>query len=167
MAHGSAGRDALEGKGWPQRRFGRRLEEVAKAVGGGYCRLHMPLKLALGVRDTVPGRRLGALEGGGGFQCIPGYGGDDVGGREDTGGASCRPCVTTSLSVPQQGGHLPEAAVCPRRHRSSARKHRRMFVKQRHASGWRRGFGLPPGEISPCRVGGRSGCRACTSHARA
>ena len=34
-------RDALEGKG-PQRRpqepVGRRLEEVAKAVGGGYCR---------------------------------------------------------------------------------------------------------------------------------
>ena len=37
-------RDALEGKG-PQRgdqkRLGRRLEEVAKAVGGGYCRLQM------------------------------------------------------------------------------------------------------------------------------
>ena len=37
-------RDALEGKGpqrRPQRRSGRRLEEVAKAVGGGYCRLQM------------------------------------------------------------------------------------------------------------------------------
>ena len=47
-------RDALEGKGpnrLPHRkRFGRRLEEVAKAVGGGYCRLQMPLRLALGVR---------------------------------------------------------------------------------------------------------------------
>ena len=43
----------------------RRLEEVAKAVGGGYCRLQMPLKLALGVRGTVAGHRLGALEGGG------------------------------------------------------------------------------------------------------
>ena len=32
------GRDALEGKG-PQRRLDRRLEEVAKAVGCGYCRL--------------------------------------------------------------------------------------------------------------------------------
>ena len=45
-------RDALEGKGpqrRPQRRLGRRLEEVAKAVGGGYCRLQMSLKLALGV----------------------------------------------------------------------------------------------------------------------
>ena len=40
-------RDALEGKGpqrRPQKRLGRRLEEVAKAVGGGYCRLRMPLK---------------------------------------------------------------------------------------------------------------------------
>ena len=45
------GRDALEGKG-PQRRpqLDRRLEEVAKAVGGGYCPLEMPLSwyLALG-----------------------------------------------------------------------------------------------------------------------
>ena len=34
-------RDALEGKGPPrppQRRLDRRLEEVAEAVGGGYCR---------------------------------------------------------------------------------------------------------------------------------
>ena len=57
-------REALEGKG-PQKRVGRRLEEVAKAVGGGYCRLQMPLRLALGVRGTVAGHRLGALEGGG------------------------------------------------------------------------------------------------------
>ena len=41
----------------------RRLEEVAKALGGGYCRLRMPLKPALGVRGTVAGHRLGALEG--------------------------------------------------------------------------------------------------------
>ena len=66
---GRGGRDALEGKG-PQRgsqaRLGRRLEEVAKAVGGGYCRLQMPLRLALAIRGTVAGHRLGALEGGGG-----------------------------------------------------------------------------------------------------
>ena len=62
---GSEARDAVEGQG-PQRRLGRRLEEVAEAVGGGYCRLPMPLKLALGVRETVAGCRLGALEGGGG-----------------------------------------------------------------------------------------------------
>ena len=76
------GRDASEGKGpqrRPQRRLDRRLEEVAKAVGGGYCRLHMPLKLALGVRGTVAGRWLGAMDGGGGgcfpsCQCIPGWG---------------------------------------------------------------------------------------------
>ena len=63
------GRDALEGEG-PQRRsqkrLGRRLEEVAKAVGGGYCQLQMPLKLALGIRGTVAGHRLGTLPGGGG-----------------------------------------------------------------------------------------------------
>ena len=65
---GGGGRDALGGKGpqrRPQRRLGRRLEEVAKAVGGGYCRLQMPLKLAFAVRGTVAGHRLGALEGGG------------------------------------------------------------------------------------------------------
>ena len=66
---GGAGRDALEGQGpqrWPQRRFDRRWEEAAKAVGGGYCRLQMPLSLALSVRETVAGHRLRALEGGGG-----------------------------------------------------------------------------------------------------
>ena len=74
------GGGALQGKGprrQPQRRLGRRLEEVTKAAEGGYCRLQMPSKLALGVRETVAGHRLGALEGGGGgylppFQCIPG-----------------------------------------------------------------------------------------------
>ena len=48
---------------------------MTKAVGGGYCRLQMPLRLALGVRETVAGHRLGALEGGGylpPFQCIAG-----------------------------------------------------------------------------------------------
>ena len=62
-------RDTLEGKAprrRPQRRLGRQLEEVAKAVGGGYCQLQMPLSLALGVRGTVAGHRLGALEKGGG-----------------------------------------------------------------------------------------------------
>ena len=56
------GRDALEGKA-PRRRLqkpvDRRSEDVAKAVGGGYCRLQMPLRLALGVRETVTGHRLG------------------------------------------------------------------------------------------------------------
>ena len=58
-------RGALEGKGpqrWPRKRLGRRLEEVAKAVRGGYCRLQMPLKLARAVRGTVAGHRLGSLE---------------------------------------------------------------------------------------------------------
>ena len=53
-------KDALEGdgpQGRPQKRLGRRLEEVAEAVGGGYCRLQTPLKPALGVRGTVAGHR--------------------------------------------------------------------------------------------------------------
>ena len=54
----------------PQKRLDRRLEEVAKAVGGGYCRLQMPLSLAFGVTETAAGHRLGALEGGGGT-CPP------------------------------------------------------------------------------------------------
>ena len=62
-------RVAVEGKG-PQRRPQKRLdgwlEEVAKAVGGGYCRLRMPLRPALAIRETVAGDRLGALKGGGG-----------------------------------------------------------------------------------------------------
>ena len=45
---------------------GRQAVGGAKAVGGGCCRLQMPLRLALGVRGTVAGRRLGALGGGGG-----------------------------------------------------------------------------------------------------
>ena len=73
---GGSGRAALEGKG-PQRRaqkrLDKRLEEVTKAVGGGYCRLQMPLRLALAVRGTVAGHRLGALEeGGGGYPPFPG-----------------------------------------------------------------------------------------------
>ena len=62
--------DTLEGKGPPrrsQRRLDRRLEEVAKAVGGGYCRLQMLLKLALAVREAVTGHRLGVPEGGAGY----------------------------------------------------------------------------------------------------
>ena len=49
-------------------RLDRRVEEVAKAVVGSYCRLQMSLRLALGVGETVSGHRLGALEGGGGGQ---------------------------------------------------------------------------------------------------
>ena len=76
---GVRGRDALEGEGpqkQPQKRSDRRLEEVANAVGGGYCRLQMSLKPALAVKETVAGHRLGALEGGtpAPFQCIPGRG---------------------------------------------------------------------------------------------
>ena len=72
--------DALEGKGpqrRPHKRLGRRLEEVAKAVGAGYCWLQMPSRLPLGVRETAAGHRLGALDrrgggGGGGLPHTPG-----------------------------------------------------------------------------------------------
>ena len=64
-------RDVLEGKApqrQPKKRLDRRLEEVSKAVGGGYCRLQMPLKLALVVKETVHGHRLGSHEG---VTCAP------------------------------------------------------------------------------------------------
>ena len=57
----------------PQQRLDRRLEEVAQAVGGGYCRLQMPLKPAFGVRRTAAGHRLGALEEGGLAQGLGGW----------------------------------------------------------------------------------------------
>ena len=41
-------------------------EAVRQAVGGGYGRLQVPLRLAVAVRETVAGHRLGALKGGGG-----------------------------------------------------------------------------------------------------
>ena len=67
-------RDALEGK-WPQRRpqkqKDRRSEEAAKAVGGSYYRLRMPLNPALAVRETVAGHRLAAPRGGGGSPSPP------------------------------------------------------------------------------------------------
>ena len=71
---GGSGRGALEGKGpqrRPQRRLDRRLEEGAKGVGGGYCRLQMSLRPALGVRKTVAGHRVGALAGEGGVSPPP------------------------------------------------------------------------------------------------
>ena len=52
-----------KGRG-PQRRLGRQLKEVVEAVGGGYCRLQMPFRLARAARGTVTGHELGALEGG-------------------------------------------------------------------------------------------------------
>ena len=49
---------------FPRSRLARRLEEVA--VAGCYRRLQMLLRLALGVRGTLAGHRLGALKWGGG-----------------------------------------------------------------------------------------------------
>ena len=67
-------RDALEGKApqrRPEERLDRRLEEVDKAVGGGYCRLQMPLKLALAIQMAVAGHRLGAVDVGGRGDLLP------------------------------------------------------------------------------------------------
>ena len=52
------------GGGPPQRCIRREGTSVAvqEAVGGGYCRLQMPLKLAFAARETVAGHRLGVLE---------------------------------------------------------------------------------------------------------
>ena len=74
----------------PQRQLDRWLEEVAEAVGGGYCRLQMPLRLALGVRGTVAGHRLGALEGGGGVRDLLELGGEGGEGVQGRGGRGSR-----------------------------------------------------------------------------
>ena len=83
---GEGGRDAVEEKGpqrWPSRPLERRLKEVAKAVGDGYCRLQMPLRLALNITETVAGHRLGALEGGGDY--LPSSNASLGGGEEGAG----------------------------------------------------------------------------------
>ena len=46
-------------------------QAVAEAIGGSYCWLCVPLKLALAVRETVAGRWLGTLGGGGGVPMHP------------------------------------------------------------------------------------------------
>ena len=49
----------------PQQRLDRRLEEVAKAVGGGYCRLQMPTpsNASLGRGSSIPQGGWGFHEG--------------------------------------------------------------------------------------------------------
>ena len=47
------GQGCMRGGEGPRRRPQKPLEEVAKGVGGGYCRLPMPVKPALGVGETV------------------------------------------------------------------------------------------------------------------
>ena len=65
LQQGCIRREGASEGGGVQKWLDRRLEEVAKAVGGGYCRLQMRLRLALGVRETVAGHRPGAGRGGG------------------------------------------------------------------------------------------------------
>ena len=47
-------------------------------VRGGCCRLRMPLSLAVAVRETVAGHRLGALEGGVWHKALEGGGGTSL-----------------------------------------------------------------------------------------
>ena len=44
---------------------------LPKRLLGGYCRLQMPLRLALAVKETAAGHKLGALEGDGGGLSSP------------------------------------------------------------------------------------------------
>ena len=83
-----------------QKRFDRWWKEVAKAVGGGYCRLQMPLKPALAITGTVAGRSLGALQGGGGYlppsnAALPGGAGVKERGSSTTGWKG-RPSICAS-----------------------------------------------------------------------
>ena len=57
-------RDAVQGKRTSEAAPEGVGQAVGGAVGGGYCRLQMPLKLAFGVRGTVAGYRLGAVDQG-------------------------------------------------------------------------------------------------------
>ena len=93
--HWRGGRDALEGKApprRPQKRFDRRLEEIAKAIGGSDCRLQMPLKQARAIRETVAGHTLGTLEVEGGDPCpLPMHPCQEVHVKENCGtGPACR-----------------------------------------------------------------------------
>ena len=56
----SKGRDH---KGGPRGGWVGGWRRFPKRLGGGYCRLQMPLRLDFGVRETVAGHRLGALYG--------------------------------------------------------------------------------------------------------
>ena len=53
-------------RGNPSSGSARGWRRLPKRLGGDYDRLQMPLRLALAVRGTVAGHRLGTLEGGGG-----------------------------------------------------------------------------------------------------
>ena len=123
---GGRPREALEGKGpqrRPQRRLGRRLEEVAKAVGGGYCRSQMPLRLALGVRGTVAGHRLGALEGGTGVPAPP------------SNASLGRPQTSQCMRAPScRPFHCPASAPSPFE-RSTVHRRMKMCIKaERHST---------------------------------
>ena len=120
LAIGGWGRGCIRREGTseaaPEAVFGRRLEGVAQAVGGGYCRLQMPLKLALGVRKTVAARRQGALEGGGGY--LPSSNASLAGGLHQ---ARCGPLCSSHacLHTPRGGGGLQ----CPRWARAAPAPH--------------------------------------------
>ena len=97
-------RDASQRR--PQQRLDRRLEEVAKAVGGGLLSVTMPCNPALGVRGTVAVHRLGALKGGGGGAYPP----PETTRRNVTRGAPPPPPVPMHpCPPPQPPFHIPSA----------------------------------------------------------
>ena len=107
-----AARDALEEKG-PQRRsqqrLDRRLEEVAKAVGGGYCRLQMLGGPWLGIGWAPWRGRAGNLPPLPTHPCPP----PPAPPAEDpTMGAVGLPCSALSQSPPPPPGHQPVPRCC-------------------------------------------------------
>ena len=102
---GGPSRDALEGKGpqrQPQKRVDRQLEEVAKRLEA----VTVPYKchgMALAVRETVAGRRLGA--GGGGAPPLPMYPG---GPRKGNGTGIDQMLLHCRVGIQAtRSGHLP------------------------------------------------------------
>ena len=177
----SARGDALEEKGTqrrPRRPLDRRLEEVAKAVGGGYCRLQMPLSLALAVRGTAAGHRLGALEGGGVYPPPSnaslrtpevGRGYEGVGPHEHRAHTSisffsCREALHNALWQRGGGAERDGPGPCPwdagaRGGAAHAQTATRSCVHERDAVGGRAPGGVPH---TPCHTGDAgAGVRAC------
>ena len=81
---------------------------------GGYFRLQLPLRLALGVRETVAGQRLGALEGaGGGAGVVP----PPLSMHPGQGGGSCQqapPPAEQPRALPLPLGAEPRPPSRPR-----------------------------------------------------
>ena len=155
-------------------------------VGGCYCRLQMPLRPALGMRDMAAGRRPGALEGGylppipmhrcggGGGSCIAagtqGRGGSP--GVSQGAGQGAMPGVQPSNAGPKWLRGPKSAARPPRPRRGVGRSQPhllRPLLGQGHGTAavhWVCGAGRPAivssgGSGWFCRPGLQTGLRMC------